>query len=75
MIPKSQSLTHSKDCKKMKKPRRDSGDATSSSKYPRKYSPIRETEDEEISKGDSDNYSSSKFDESGSSRHHVKARQ
>ena len=49
MIPKSLSMNHSKDCKKMKKGRRDSGDATASAKYPRKYSPIKETEDEEIS--------------------------
>ncbi len=63
-------MTHNSVCKKLKKKNTDDP-----AKGKRKYSPIRETEDEHnshqhnsSSSGASDNYSSSKFEESGSSR-------
>lgn len=72
-IPKSQALSHNAVCKKLKK--KNTQEVKSGK---RKYSPIRETEDEHNSKKDensesSDNYSSSKFEESQqSTKHQVK---
>ncbi len=84
-IPKSQAASHSSICKKMSSQpikKKNTQDETSK----RKYSPIKESEDEENSNHSdriaigskhkspagvvesSDNYSSSKFEESGSSR-------
>lgn len=59
-IPKSQALHHHKVCKK----------ASAGGKRDKKYSPIREAEDD----SEEEQYSSGKFEESGSSRIHNSSR-
>ena len=62
-FPKSQAHAHSSVCKKLKKK------LTDDPKSRRKYSPIRETEDEHgAGNSSSDKYSSGRYEESSSSR-------